>query len=589
MKKTTFVTILILLLSFSSSQKVSATLPVFDYGNFGQSILSYVQGGLQYASELGTQASAYNTSVQATIDTTNKYVVGPMKDILVLHAIVSSKQQMQALVYGTMGKENALLVSNPERYLQNKTNDVTRGALGNLTEQKGPYSGSVMKNLIIRVQFANKPLGDKIAAINQSGIPAMEQTRRCTDEALSAQADADIKNSGTPYTQEAYIARKKELNNALCGDLSNPNTVAALTAINQQNPSLASFLAVTSGDNGYTRARQINEVIEARKNQVAQAAKEDYTAGGGIRSATTCTKRVSTKIDGSKYTEGDLTAPCIQEEIKQTAASINASFQDSFDTVKPQLSTIGNNASGIIATIGEALTTISLAKQLGSQLGVGDGGGNGGGGGSGGYTNDLLNNEKGKTNLTKTPLSFLSDKKSALTDLSGWETKNLDSINARKVAMDTMIACYESVVTDYPKEGESPVPELIAARNFYTSFYQTEINGTESTRGKIIQEQNLIQTENALINETTSKIQASQSTEEILNIFQTFQDTIKSQNLPEGITTSALRQGQYFTHEGLLKQSLSLQGDIYEKNETCTTFRADAQRRDASRNGGFGG
>lgn len=579
MKKIFFTSILLLAITSSSTHKAHAQWTVFDPANFNQNILGYVKQGLQYASEVIRENAAVITMTKTVIRDVNDNVLNPMNSVLTLRAIIASNNGIQNLVRGTMGQENALLVADPEEYLRNKSNGVTQQAIGSLTEQNGPYSDSVMANLIQRSRSQNRTLDDRVAHLNQSNIPAMEQKRRCTDAALSSQAEKDISNSSGIYTQEeyraAYTARKKELNDALCGDLSDPNTQAALTAINKQNPSLDSLLAMTSCDNEFCRSQRIEQEVEARKNQVAQAAVEDLKSGGGLRSVTTCTKRVATKIDGTKYDTGDLTAPCISEKIAQTASSINKSFQESFDTIKPQLATIGNNASGIMSVVGAAMNTLSLTQQIGNQLGVGGGGGTGTGGGTGGYTNDLLNDTSGKANLTKTPLDFLAGQKSSLNELSSWETKHLESINTEKLQMDNMVACYESIKKDYPDHRVDQDSEYIAAHNFYNAFYQTEINGAESTQGKILKERELVRIENTLIDQTVTKIHTSNSTEEIMMIFQDFQSTQKTQGLPEGIVASAVRKGEYYNHSGRLEQSLLQGGNIHAMNAKCQTLRTE--------------
>ncbi len=577
MKKIFFTSILLLAITSSSTHKAHT---LFGAGDIVFDPAALVQMVKDYATQ-GVIGSGVMTS--ATLDVlsqVNRDVLTPMNSVLTLRAIISSNNGIQNLVRGTMGQENALLVADPEEYLRNKSNGVTQQAIGSLTEQNGPYSDSVMANLIQRTRYQNRTLDDRIASINQSNIPAMEQKRRCTDAALSSQAEKDISNSSGSYTQEeyraAYTTRKKELSDALCGDLSDPNTRAALTAINKQNPSLDSFLAMTSCDNEFCRSQRIEQEVEARKNQIAQAAVEDLKSGGGLRSVTTCTKRVATKIDGTKYETGDLTAPCVQEKITQTANSINESFKNSFDTIKPQLATIGNSASGIMSVVGVAMNTLSLTQQIGSQLGVGSGGGTGTGGGTGGYTNDLLNDSSGKTNLTKTPLDFLSGQKTALGGLLGWQANHLTSIENEKAAMDTMLQCFERLSLDYPDNIIVNGP-VVAARNFYNTYYAREYNGSSSTRGKLLADQVRAQTEITLIDETISKINISQSTEEILSIFNNFQSTVKNQGLPEGISASAVEQGAYLIHKATLQESVDV-GNLNTFNQNCIDTRKDAEK-----------
>ena len=124
-------------------------------------------------------------------------------------------------------------------------------------------------------------LNSKIKQINTSSIGTVAQQSYCTDEALSAQARRDIALSGN-VTQEAFNARKRALNQALCvGDArSDPQTKANILAMNKQNPTWDTFLAVTGCNMSKSTAQQIADLqnkLQALRTKKARQDRREET------------------------------------------------------------------------------------------------------------------------------------------------------------------------------------------------------------------------------------------------------------------------------------------------------------------------
>ncbi|MFA5132271.1 MAG: hypothetical protein WC444_03015 [Candidatus Paceibacterota bacterium] len=540
-----------------------------------------VQGWFDAVKETITAFATPITATQQTLATINDNVLIPMRDAMTLISIMQSGDAIQNLIKGSLGTE-ALLIKNPELYLQNKTLAVVNASLGDIAKQNGVYSNSILGSVIATTKFDAAPLSTKLAILGASGIPAAEQKTRCTDAALSAQAKLDVMSVNPNYTQAQYTARKTELNNALCGSLSDPKTLAAIKAVSAINPSWDNWLATTGGDNAYTKSVLSQQVIDKAAADKVELAKADTAAGGGIKSKTVCTKRTTTDANGVTVTgAAALSLPCIQEEIQQAASVLNNSFKGAIDgPTKVALAGFGKGAGSLIST---AFTTIGLINGIMSPL---SGGGSGGGASTaqatvGGQTTtvtavtpnnttttsttvpvkDLTNNPTAKTTLTKPTKDQLAMHAESLATLETTDQSFISSVQVFQGQIDTVKACYDKLVADYPQSQAS------ATQASFTNYYTGKKASNDALIVKLRAEISLIGTTKTLVTNTQNKIEASLSSEEILNTFNAYQNQVDSQKLPS-LTSGISREGDYQTYKGEA-ETASLEGGA------LTTYQAD--------------
>lgn len=567
MKKTIVYLILLVTICFSSPQKTYAWGIVFDPTMYGKQIAQFIK-------ETSIAISSGTTAVQETLDTVNNLVLRPMKDAMTLMQIVKNGQMVKTLVTASTGGD-ALLVSNPKLYLQNKGIAVTQGGVDALASQNGIFSGSVMNSVVAKAKIDNSSLANNLTAINQSNIPNIEKAKICNDSALSDMAKSQVSLSGGDYNTV-----KRNLNSSLC--VGNPNTDPALAkrlvAVSNRSPSLDTFYAITSGDNAYTKA-QLSQIEISKQAELAKtmAAKD---SASGVKSKTTCTKMASNGM-------------CIEDTINQTASVINKQYQDALGSdLKTAISSFGSGAGSIIGTAFNALSlfnglTSTMQGVVGTVSGSGGSSGNSGTLGSvsiptttslptttsinttysssSGSSQDLINNAQARETISGAPKDLLKQHQKTLTDLKNTDNNYLTSINSYNSQLDSMKACYDNVLKKFPNDISPEDSRIVAAMNFYNQHKKTNA----SLSSKVTAELNKIDFTYNLITNTISTIDNSNSTDEITKAFKNYQVTVRDQELPD-ISTGMNALTEQIQYAGDLQISTIDGGEIFNLNATCS-------------------
>jgi len=584
----------------------STTKPAQAFLGFGDIVFdpaALVQAILSYTPESITATGAMMSGVQQTIDTINNNVLKPMKDAMTLIQIVKSGKLVDTLITASTGGD-PLLISNPKLYLQNKGIAITQGGVDSLATQNGVYSNSLMKSIVAKAKVDNSSLATNLAAINQSGIPAIQKAKICNDTALSQMAKSQVSLSGGDYNTV-----KASINNSLCA--GNPATDPALAKrlieSSNKNPSLDTFYRITSGDNEYTKAQLAQQATDKAAEAAKNTATKDVAAGGGIKSQTTCTKFASNGL-------------CIEDTIKQAASVLNKAYTDALGSdVATKISSIGSGAGSIIGTAFNAISLIngltSAASGLAGAVG-GSGSGNNGTFGtvtmpngtvvtapvitnttvtsSTGYSQDLKNNSQGKDTISSAPKDLLQQHLKMLNELKSSNSNYLSTIDSYNSQLGSVKACYDGLlskpiqVTDefgHTSTGMSAgflatEPRMAAAQNFYNR--KTVANNQKSL--EIAAELKKIDITSNLITSTISSINNSNSTDEITSLFKNYQDTVKNQDLPD-LTSGAPRMGDQLTLAGELRVTTMQGGDLFNLSATCTSMQRELNTQDYSGNG----
>ena len=531
MKKSFFTLLFLITIFTSSARPVHAIFGVgdivFDPSAFGRSLVDYAVQGAQLVKEGITAGAGTITAAQTTLSAVNDNILIPMRDGLTLITILKSGDAVRALISGTLGTD-PLLIKDPEAYLKGKGNEVVRASIGDLAKQDGIYSDSILRSVIADTKYNNLSLSSKIASINQSSLPGIEQKQRCTSAALSAQAIRDVSKSDGTYSDADYRSRYQDIYKAICGDLRDKNTQTALLAVSKASPSLNSFLAITQGENEWNKGQKIKQEISQEAAKKVETAKVDLLNGLGIRSETKCIKKATDDgMGGVLYNDKTgISAPCIKEEITKAASILSSSYKEAIAAPLRTLQAgFGKGAGGLIGT---AFNTMNLLQGINGDLGgvsgsnsSGSGSSNSGSGqagnnGSSGnnvsttiqtsYTKDLANNPQAKETLTSTPLEQLQDHKRSLSELASTDTKYLAAISAQRSSLLSLKACYDAVIATYPDD-----TTLLSDGRFNAArlYYEPQLVANASEPTKIINERNLIATGNTIIDATIAKIQMS--------------------------------------------------------------------------------
>jgi hypothetical protein len=536
-----------------------------------QQMIDYVRQGFQYAKDTITASQTTVTAVQQTLETVNNTILIPMRDAAALMVLMQSGDNIQNLILGSLGTD-PLLIKNPEQYFKNKAVASLGASYNEIAAYRSVFGGSVLEALVKNSRYTYMDHSQKLQAIGSSQVPSIIQRNACTDEKLNQLAREDLMASNQQNDEMAFQARKAHFYNSFCvGDPArDPETAQALQALQRARPDIGgwdSWLALTSGDNQYARVTNLQLEIDKRAREVVEAAKTDYVIGGGIASLTNCTKEIETDLNGVPMSSGT----CVAGEIKQAGSVLASTYKEVVETpMKLIRESFGTGAGSLIST---AFNTLNIIKGISSSI---DSMGGSGGGGQNNTSapitstspavQDLTNNQQAKTTLTSPAKRQLETHQTALNTLQTTDQNYISQINFYQSQLDSMKQCYDNLVTEFGIQSDQRV---VAALDYYQSTTQSNT----VLKNNLSQELGKISTAKTLVSNTISQINASNSSQEITSLFNTYQSTVESQGLP-GITAAATRDGEYINFQGTVEQSMSQVGPLYGYKETCSSIRA---------------
>jgi hypothetical protein len=558
--------------------------------NIGQWIVDHGTQIAQLGKEAITSGATLTTSVNTTLMQVDQLILKPMRDAMTLISIMQSGKNIQNLISGSLGTDK-LLVDNPLQLFNDTMTEVKLGALGELAASGGPFSDSIMGAIFEDAKFESLDLGSKLAEINTSNVPAMMSAKICDNDAFLTSLVTD----GGAQTADEIAAKKTEIYTFACNaSPTDKEQAEKLIALNEQNPQILNssdnnsptigdglYDLTVRGNNQYTKATlSVVQTDLAAKKKEEQVKADVNVVGGGIKSLTECTKRAPT-LPGMNPDQ----APCLETSVIQTSSILNDQFKDALGApLQTLISSFGTGAGGLIGT---AFNAISLFQGISNSIGSLTGGSSGGSGGSATglaatFNNplvvrvnqtpvpDLATNPQAKATLTQTPSQQLDNHLSVLSTLATTDQSFLAAISGYQGQINGMKGCFVSIGNDF--EGATTSPRYVAAVNYANSL----TNNNNTLVAKINNEISLIGTTRTLIADTRTKITNSQSTQEILDAFNAYNDTVKNQGLPS-MTSGGSRDAELISFKSEAEQNLMEGGNIPWYNTDCTSLRAEFQ------------
>ena len=576
--KKLFLSVFLVSLIYTSSTNTANAIICGNCATNAQQLKDSITQKLQFGKDTISAYQGTITAAQQTLETVNNRILIPMRDALTIIAIMKSGDNIKNLVLGSTGLD-PLLIRNPEQYFKNKTLGPIQSWIGDVAAQKSIYSESIYKNLLLNTRYTYSDTSTKVKQFTRSSLPATIQQRVCTEEYLTKIATEDVIAGGRPFDAVEFEARKAYFYSRFC--VGNPDsdseegveTAQALMELQKARPSaggMDAWLAITSGDNEYTRNMNVQMAINEGADAVRERTEKDFDLNAGIKSMTTCVKYAENDINGNLYAES-ASPPCLVEEIQQTGRMFNTLLEDALRSPADTLrSTLGPGAGSLIST---AFTSINLLQSISTAAGNITGGGRSGGGGTTGTTvtnrvpvNDLATNTSAKKTLTGPPVQQLNYHQKSLGELEVTNKNYLNEITFYQNQLNSMKMCYEKLIQDHPQT------ETDARVTSAFDFYATASSTNARLRTNIAQELNLIATTTALVTTTLNAIQTSNSSEVILNLFNEYQNRVDTEALPSQLS-GGVREGEYISFKGSVDQSLSEGGAIFTYKADCAAIR----------------
>jgi hypothetical protein len=514
------------------------------------------------------------SAVQTTVDTVNTTVLIPAQAVMTILQIIKSGEIMKSIILGKAGVD-PLLIRKPQEYLKKESQKAARIIVEEPELQKTLKKTGVAKKIIEEEQYKALSIQKKVAQINQSPLLASSQRSLCTDAALSAQAKKDVSDSKGNYSQQAYTARKQALNNTLCGNIANPATQAAVSAASKKTVDWNSYITMGEGDNTWYKNQLTQQVVREEGEARKQAAAADLASGKGIVNKKKCLRR---QIPGNEN------SVCLDEAISQTGELLNQQLKDYLkapDELKKLGFTqgLGPVVQSMVGLAGAAFTAKNLFDSISYGFGGGGGGSNvsddtfivsnnSGSTVSSTAANDLTNNSVAKSRLVKTPLEQLTKEKDLLQKLSETVNNYISSATLERNNLDEVKNCYIDIINDHPEAVSDPrVSEI-------ERFYTERSNSSSNKQTEAIKLRSNIIKGKEILSNIESKINTSESTEEIYNLFLGYQDQFKKYSIPD-ITTSTQVDADYELASQEILRSISADGDITAQKNNCNQLKSE--------------
>ncbi len=559
----------------------------------------------QLAEDFITSASTVTNTAFSATKNMNDQVLDPLGNALIGLAQIQQQVNTMNLIMGSLGG-NSLLIKNPEQWIKNKGLNSVRINIGNISQQSGTYSSSILGS-VVNTYRGTSNLQNTLASLGNSSIPNIVQNNLCKDASLSNIAKNNLMKTDGTYDLEAFKNRKQDLFNSLC--VGNPNTSIALsrqlTEVGKQRPDIAgldSLLAVSFGDNEYTRSVRAQLLIAEDKAKKEKAAEDNINRGGGVADATKCDQYATVgDLDGKGYeTDGSGSSlvdnagnrirggsvanliPCIRESITKSGSVLNSAFQEAINApLKKLQNTFG---PGTFKSLGSILqiaastknlfdTTSQLVSSVDQLLSDSPSIGNysrvtypsTGSYSTVTYQTQDLTSPARQAETSDTVRVPLQAHFTSLTSLESTERNFLAELAGYQNSIQTIKICYETLGEDFNLQNDS---RIISAFSF-TSNKLAVIQSTQAESNKNL---NSISTTRTLINNTLVAVTASKSTGEITTLFTDYQKKVDAQGLPS-LSTASSRQSDLLRFQGTIRQENSTGGSIPRFTAECASIR----------------
>lgn len=576
-----------------------------------QDLIKYALMQKDYAANLISSNANIITATQQTLETTNNRILIPLRDALTLMTIIQSGDQIQNLILGSTGGQS-LLVTDPQRYFQSKQNNTVKGVLS-LIPRNSIYGNSILNSVVGK--YKNNTAASKVQSLSQSSIPSIVQSKTCPDESLTRLAEEESANRSTPYDINELNQRKQELYDSLCrGDPTrDPALAQKLNNIYKQRPDIGgwdSWLALTGGDNAYTKSEQVKLVVADEAQKAEDQAKLDFQIGGGIRSATNCAEWATNNGSGDEDTtltseaplvednnltlpseRGDTSSgsslPCLRETITKSAASLKTLYEESIvSPLRTLQASFGTGAGSLVST---AYTTVGILRSINNIINSGSPTSYGTVGNYGTVSNqgtvgnlgtvtssapvqNLRNNPQQKGIIIDPIDKNLTAHLNGLSTLETTEQNYLAEINSYGAQIQSLKSCYDRLTSDFPNLSGS------GSANSFMTYYTPKKAATDTLRNSISTELSKIGTTRTFVTETLTRIRASNSSEEISSIFNNYQNRVDRENLPT-ITSAPVREGEYIMYRSTVQEDTGANGNIPAFRSECDRLRAQEEER----------
>jgi hypothetical protein len=486
---------------------------------------TFPQQIVQNATALVGNVSGALTAGNTSIDMINNTIVKPISTGLIN---VAQQQIANSIIDWVNGgfEGQPLIISNPEKFILDQGRAQVKGLLDGIPTDS-IFGDSIFNNIVTQYKDGND-IAKQLKALSKSNIPGLIQENLCNDQTLTSLAISDVGGGSGGYMPGEVATRKNELFNYACaGDANNdPETAAKILELDTQVQAsrgeslggMDAFLAITGGDNAYTKGALAIPVVKQAEATKQEAKKNEIFQGAGPVSQTKCVEYGETPPGEDPI--------CLREETLTPGEAIASSLEKAANAGLDRLTNLtGEGLMSLITNLALTKLTAGLNKAISGAT-------------SGSNTpevvitrrppsKDLVADPVRKKEIQSPMQKQFDFYSKSLDELKTVDESYLADVNAYQSKINTGIACYNGLVSDGILRNSSS--QYTSAQ----SFYNNRNDRINRIKNALNPELASIAGAKTLIVETKNKIAASDSTEEISEIFNDYSSKIDSGEYPQ--------------------------------------------------------
>ena len=445
----------------------------------------------------------------------NDTILGPIANALISNALKSVSNDILSWVSGGFGGSDPLIIADPESFIKNKGLDAIKASLTGIPTDSA-FGDSIFNSILNQYKGSND-LNTTLANLSKSASPSRLQDKLCTQTMLTSLALEAVRKADGSYDAQELATEEANIWSYACvGDAATDQQVAKrVKDIGQQKPSVDGWdgLFAVIDDSEFRRTELAKEVAAEKKEAEEDITSKEIFDGAGPVSERECTSFSSivnigqdpTCLNWITSTPGEQVASTLSEALTAGTKRLENIMGAGSLTGMLQGLAISAITSGIKKALNNSGSGVkyNIATTLPSSRPV---------------EQDLVDDPRGKSEGLKPMNKQLTYYLKSLNELTTFNTNYLSDMNSYEAKVQAISNCTQA-----------------------SSFYNERIARINTIKASITGEQAKIDAAKALISDTKTRLEETNSSQEQGTIFNAYMEAVEDNGYPDSQTVGERR------------------------------------------------
>ncbi len=469
-------------------------------------------------------------------------VFGPIANAFITSALQSVSNSILTWVSGGFGGSDPLIIADPSSFIKKKGLEAVKASLTGIPTDSA-FGDSIFNSILNQYKGSND-LNTTLANLSKSASPSRLQDKLCTQAMLTSLALETVRKADGSYNAQELAAEEANIWGYACvGNAATDQQVAKrVKDIGQQKPSIDGWdgLFAVIDDSEFKRTELAKEAVEENKEAEEDITSKEVFDGAGPVSERECTSFSSivnigqdpTCLNWITSTPGEQVASTLNEALTAGTKRLQNIMGTGSLTGMLQGLAISAITSGIKKALNNSGSGVkyNIATSLPSSRPV---------------DQDLANDPREKSESLRPMNKQLKYYLATLNDLTALNTNYISDITSYEAKVSVLKECAQA-----------------------SSFYNDRISRLKTTKASLTSEQVKIAAAKALISDTQSRLEETNSSQEQGSIFNSYLAAIEDNEYPTD-QTKGYRQSEY------IKNKFEVDNDTDLRNFTNTCSQSN--------------